>query len=59
MEKGFIVYLEQTKRKQKRSEKQAVVAVRQTVTEAVIENKAELVQKYWNPSKLTDERCLR
>lgn len=46
MEKGFIVYLEQTKRKQKRSEKQAVVAVCQTVTEAVVQNKAELVQKY-------------
>jgi hypothetical protein len=46
MEKGFIVYLGQVKRKQERAQKQAVVAVRQTVAEAVIQNKAELVQKY-------------
>ena len=44
MEKGFIVYLEQLKRKQKRAEKQEVVAVFQTVTDACVQNKAELVQ---------------
>jgi hypothetical protein len=46
MEKGFIVYLGQVKRKQERAQKQAAVAVRQTVAEAIIQNKAELVQKY-------------
>ena len=46
MESGFIVYLDQLKRKQKRAQKQAVVAVRQTVADARVENKTELVQKY-------------
>jgi hypothetical protein len=44
MEKGFIVYLEQLKRKQKRAQKQEVVAVSQTVEEGCIQNKAGLVQ---------------
>ena len=44
MEKGFIVYLGQLKRKQERAQKQEVVAVRQTVIDACIQNKAELVQ---------------
>jgi len=46
MESGFIVYLSQLKRKQERAQKQAVVAVRQTVADARSANKAELVQKY-------------
>ena len=46
MEKGFIVYLEQLKRKQERAQKQEVVAVRQTVADAQTANKAGLVQKY-------------
>jgi hypothetical protein len=46
MERGFIVYLEQLKRKQKRAQNQEVVAVRQTVSDACVQNKAELVQKY-------------
>lgn len=46
MEKGFIVYLGQVKRKQERAQKQAVVAVRQTVTDAKAENRAALVQVY-------------
>lgn len=46
MESGFIVYLGQLKRKQKRAQKQEVVAVCQTVADAKQENKAGLVQKY-------------
>jgi len=46
MEKGFIVYLGQVKRKQERAQKQAAVAILQTVAEARVQNKAELVQKY-------------
>jgi hypothetical protein len=44
MESGFIVYLDQLKRKQKRAQKQAIVAVSQTVDDARIQNKAGLVQ---------------
>jgi hypothetical protein len=44
MEKGFIVYLGQVKRKQERAQKQAAVAIRQTVADARVQNKAELVQ---------------
>lgn len=46
MESGFIVYLNQLKRKQERSKKQADVAVCQTVADARVENKAGLVQPY-------------
>jgi hypothetical protein len=44
MESGFIVYLDQLKRKQERSKKQEKVAVCQTVADARVENKAALVQ---------------
>jgi hypothetical protein len=44
MESGFIVYLEQLKRKQKRAQKQEVVAVCQTVEEGRTQNRAGLVQ---------------
>jgi hypothetical protein len=44
MESGFIVYLEQLKRKQKRAQKQEIVAVWQTAEEGRIQNKARLVQ---------------
>ena len=46
VESGFIVYLNQLKRKQERSKKQADVAVCQTVADARVENKAGLVQSY-------------
>jgi hypothetical protein len=46
MELGFIVYLNQLKRKQKRAQKQEAVAIRQTADDARSANKAELVQKY-------------
>jgi hypothetical protein len=44
MESGFIVYLEQLKRKQKRAQKQEVVAVCQTVEEGRTQNRVGLVQ---------------
>ena len=46
MEPGFIVYLSQLKHKQERAQKQAAVAVRQTVIDARSTDKAALVQKY-------------
>jgi hypothetical protein len=45
MESGFIVYLNQLKRKQERSKKQANVAVCQAIADARVENKAALVKR--------------